>query len=116
MKTRYVVLITGLLSLFVSTTSLAHDGRQNSTYAGPGFSSGVVVWDASYAYAGYVGTLSYGVSNAYAYIPAHGQVYRSRHDHAWRRDHKGWKKHRNRHDRHHGHHRDHRSRDQYRHR
>jgi len=116
MKTRYVVLIIGLLCLFVSTASTAHDGRQYNRYAGNSLTAGVVVWGGSYAHSGYVGTLGYGPRYAVALMPHYGQAFGRHHDHAWHHDHKNRKKHGHRYERPGKHGRDHRNRDEYRHR
>jgi hypothetical protein len=109
MKTRFPLLLVGLIGLFVSTAALAHDSGYGGAYGGNGLSGGISVWADSYGHSGYAGNLSYGTAYAWRQAPYYGHAHGPRcghgprygYDRAYEHGHHHGRKqgHRNRHGR-----------------
>ncbi|MDT8321120.1 MAG: hypothetical protein RQ826_11400 [Xanthomonadales bacterium] len=82
MKTRWIILLSGLLSLAVSGAAAAHDSAYYDGHRDGRLSGGATVWVDPYGRIVYGGSLSYRVGSGYApgYIPwiphKHGKSYR----------------------------------------
>ncbi len=93
MKTRYIVLLLGLFSLFGAAPVLAHNYGSGGAYGGSPLTGGITIWGDSYGRIGYAGNLNlgfgygypalaypavpyYGYGPGYGYVPGYGHGYR----------------------------------------
>lgn len=83
MRTRLIailpVALSGLLSLFASTSVLAHNPGHGYAYAGIPLTGGITIRSSSHGYTGYAGNVSLGFSSGYAHhgytsVPYDGYV------------------------------------------
>ena len=68
MKTRFVIVLLGLLSLCGSSVVLAHNP---GTYSGTPLTAVITIYGDSYGHTAYAGNVSLGISSGYA---GHGYV------------------------------------------
>lgn len=90
MKTRFTLMLPGLIGLFVSTAALAHGSGHGDVYVGNGLSGGISVWADSYGHGGYAGTLSYGRQFFYPPAVYHGYSHGPRCSHRHRHGYDNW--------------------------
>lgn len=80
MKTRLIVVLLGLFSVFGSTAVLAHNSGYGGAYAGIPLTGGITIWGDSYGHTGYAGNVSLGfasgyANHGYATVPYYGHVH-----------------------------------------
>ncbi len=75
MKTRFIILMLGLSSLFVATAAVAHKPGHVVVYGGPLLSGGVTLWGNSHGQSGYAGNINLGFANTHARMPVYGHVH-----------------------------------------
>lgn len=66
MKTRLIVLLLGIFSLFGSVAVMAHNSGPAGSYGGIPVTGGITIWGDSNGRTAYVGNVSLGFGNVYA--------------------------------------------------
>ncbi len=77
MKTRLIVVLFGLSSLFASSVVLAHNHGLGGGYAGVPVTAGITIWGDSYGRTAYAGNINLGYVGGYAPTAYYGPGYGS---------------------------------------